>query len=126
VKNDTDITEADIAKYHLILFGDPGSNKLTAAVNGKLPFTWTEQTVSMAGKSFPSTDTYPALIYPNPLNPKKYVVVNTGLTIDDRGYNGDYGTPLWGDYALVKVHEGAPLPDLLTAGLFDESWQFPK
>jgi len=23
-----------------------------------------------------------------------------GLTIEDRGYNGDYGAPLWGDVAL--------------------------
>jgi hypothetical protein len=126
IKNDTDVTDADIAKYHLVLFGDPGSNKLIAAVNGKLPFTWTQQSISMTNHTYPSTDTYPALVHPNPLNPKKYLVLNTGLTIDDRGYNGDYGTPLYGDYALVKAHEGSPLPDLLTAGLFDESWQLPK
>lgn len=69
---------------------------------------------------------FPALIYPNPLNPAKYVVLNTGLTIEDRGYNGDYGTPLWGDSAIVKVKPGAALPDLVTAGLFDENWQLPK
>jgi len=39
------------------------------------------------------------------------------ITIEDRGYNGDYGTPLWGDYAIVKVKPGAAVPDLLTAGL---------
>ena len=49
-----------------------------------------------------------------------HVVLNTGLTIEDRG------TPLWGDYAIVKVKPGAAVPDLLTAGLFDEHWQLPK
>ncbi|MBI4660692.1 MAG: hypothetical protein HY735_17790 [Verrucomicrobia bacterium] len=49
-----------------------------------------------------------------------------GLTIEDHGYNGDYGTPLWGDYAIVKVMPGAAVPDMLTAGLFDEHWQLPK
>jgi hypothetical protein len=56
-------------------------------------------------------------------------VLNAGLTINDRGYNGDYGTPLWGDYAIVKVKPGAAVPDvpdLLTSGLFDENWQLPK
>jgi hypothetical protein len=67
-----------------------------------------------------------AMIYPNPLDPAKYVVLNTGLTIEDRGYNGDYGTPLWGDFAIVKVKPGAFVPDVLTAGLFDENWQLPK
>ena len=47
------------------------------------------------------------------LNPAKYVVLNTGLTIEDRGYNGDYGTPLWGDYAIVKVKPGADVPEML-------------
>ena len=126
VKDDDHVTDADIAKYHLVLFGDPGSNKWIAAINGKLPFTWTQQTVSLGGKSYPAQENYPAMIYPNPLNPAKYVVLNTGLTIDDRGYDGDYGTPLWGDYAIVKVREGAPTPDLVTAGLFDENWKLRK
>lgn len=126
VKDDKDVTEADFAKYHVVLFGDPGSNKWIAQLKDKLPVKWTEQTVSLAGQNFPSNDCYPALIYPNPLNPKKYVILNTGLTIDDRGYNGDYGTPVWGDYAIVKVKPGEPLPEMLTAGLFDENWQLPK
>ncbi len=126
VKDDTDVTEADFAKYHVVLFGDPGSNKWIAAINGKLPFTWTRESVTLGGKTYQSKESFPAMIYPNPLNPAKYVVLNTGLTIEDRGYNGDYGTPLWGDYAIVKVKPGAAVPDLLTGGLFDENWQLPK
>ena len=120
------MTRADFAKYHVVLFGDPGSNKWIAQLKGQLPVNWTEQSVSLAGKTFPSNECYPALIYPNPLNPTKYVVLNTGLTIEDRGYNGDYGTPLWGDYAIVKVKPGEPLPEMLTAGLFDENWQISE
>ena len=126
VKDDVDVTAADFAKYHVVLFGDPGSNKWIGELNGKLPFTWTRQNVTLGEQSFASQDSFPAMIYPNPLSPSKYVVLNTGLTIEDRGYNGDYGTPLWGDYAIVKVKPGAQVPDLLTAGLFDESWQLPK
>ena len=95
-------------------------------MNDRLPFKWTRQSVTLNGQTFPSNENYPALIYPNPLNPAKYVVLNSGLTINDRGYNGDYGTPLWGDYAIVKVKPGAAVPELITAGLFDENWQFPK
>jgi pimeloyl-ACP methyl ester carboxylesterase len=126
VKDDKDVTEADLAKYHIVLFGDPGSNKWIAKLNGKLPVRWTKDTVAIGAESFPAKESFPALIYPNPLNPAKYVVLNTGLTIEDRGYNGDYGTPLWGDYAIVKVKEGSEVPDLLTAGLFDENWKLPK
>src|SRR5207244_896844 len=37
VKDDKDVTAADLAKYHVILFGDPGSNKLIAKALPKLP-----------------------------------------------------------------------------------------
>ena len=126
VKDDKEVTEADFARYHVVLFGDPGSNKWIAKMKGRLPVKWTKQSVTLGAQTFSSKENYPALIYPNPFNPTKYVVLNTGLTIEDRGYNGDYGTPLWGDYAIVKVKPGEAVPDLITAGLFDENWQLPK
>jgi hypothetical protein len=62
------------------------------------------------------------MVYPNPLHPAKYVVINSGMTISDSDYNGDYGMPQWGDYAVVQAKEGADVPELVTAGLFDEFW----
>jgi pimeloyl-ACP methyl ester carboxylesterase len=126
VKDDKDVTEADFAKYHVVLFGDPGSNQWIAKMKDKLPVKWTEQSVTLGGQTFLASECFPAMIYPNPLNPAKYAVLNTGLTIEDRGYNGDYGTPLWGDYAIVKVKPGADVPDMLVAGLFDENWQLAE
>lgn len=82
--------------------------------------------VTLGGNSFAAADNFPALIYPNPLNAKKYVVLNTGLTIAEREYNGDYGMPAWGDYAIVKVNPAAEVPDLVTAGLFDNNWHVAK
>ena len=47
VKDDKDVTEADLAKYHVVLFGDPGSNAWIAKLNGKLPVKWTKETVAL-------------------------------------------------------------------------------
>jgi hypothetical protein len=126
VKDDKDVTGEDLAKYHVVLFGDPGSNSLIAKVVGKLPLKWSKQTVTMAGQNYPAQANFPAMIYPNPLNPLKYVVLNTGLTIAEKEYNGDYGMPLWGDYAIVAVKEGSDVPDLKAAGLFDEAWRVAR
>lgn len=41
MKNDTDVTDADILRCNLILFGDPGSNSLIARVLPKMPVHWT-------------------------------------------------------------------------------------
>jgi hypothetical protein len=110
----------------VVLFGDPGSNKWIAKVNGKLPVKWTKETVTLGSQTFPANENFPALVYPNPLHPSKYIVLNTGLTISDADYNGDYGLPLWGDYAIVKVKPGEAVPDVNVAGLFDENWQVAK
>ena len=126
VKDDKDVTDLDMGRYHLVLFGDPGSNKLIARALPRLPVKWTKETVTLGDKSFPAAENFPALIYPNPLHPSRYLVLNTGLTITDREYNGDYGMPAWGDYAIVKVNAGADVPDLVEAGLFDEMWQLRK
>jgi hypothetical protein len=126
VKDDKDVTDADMAKYHVVLFGDPGSNRVMARMLAKLPVKWTRQSVSLGGHNYPAAENYPALIYPNPLYPSRYVVLNTGLTITDREYNGDYGMPQWGDYAIVQVKEGSDVPDVVTAGLFDEQWRLPR
>ena len=54
VKDDKDVTAADFAKYHVVLFGDPGSNRWIAKLNGKLPpLHWTKETVALGSQSFP-------------------------------------------------------------------------
>jgi hypothetical protein len=126
IKDDKDVTIADMSKYHVVLFGDPGSNQVMAKVIGKLPVQWSKDSVTLAGKNYPANENYPAMIYPNPLAYGKYVVLNTGLTIADSEYNGDYGMPRWGDYAVVKAKDGADTPDVVTAGLFDETWRIPQ
>ena len=79
VKTDSAVSAADIANYNLVLFGDPGSNSLIAKVVGGLPIQWTKgnhrRRAEISGRrSRARAD------LPNPLNPQKYVVLNTGQT----------------------------------------------
>ncbi len=122
IVDDKDLTAADVANYHLILFGDPGSNRWIAKLNGKLPFRWTRESVTMGDKNYPAAENFPAMIYPNPLNPQRYVVLNTGMTFDERGYRGDYGMPMLGDYAILKANN-SDAPEVVAAGLYDEQWR---
>ena len=123
VKDDKDVTAADLENYHIVLFGDPGSNRMMEKVAGKLPFTWGRETVTMGGQRFAAGEVLPAMIYPNPLSPKRYVVLNSGLTALWEDWAGDFPTPQYGDYAILRV--GAKeLPDVAMAGLFNESWRF--
>jgi len=126
IKDDKDVTPADFARYNVALFGDPGSNRWIARLAGKLPVRWTKESVAAGSKTFPSDQHLAALIYPNPLQPSKYVVLNSGLTIAEREYQSDYSMPLWGDYAILKAVSGEELPEIAHAGLFDETWRIPE
>jgi hypothetical protein len=54
VKDDKDVTAGDPARYHLVLFGDPGSNLWIAKLNGKLPpLHWSKEKVMLGGHTFP-------------------------------------------------------------------------
>ena len=83
IKEDRKITDDDIARFNLILFGDPGSNSLIARILPKLPLRWTAETIRIGGNQFSAAANVPVLIYPNPLNPRRYVVINSGHTFGD-------------------------------------------
>ena len=124
MKDDKDVTEADLRNYHVVLFGDPGSNQWIAKLDGKLPLSWTKQNVGMGSQQFAASDALPAMIYPNPLSPSRYVVINSGLTANWEDWAGDFSTPQYGDFAILRVSE-KEIPDVAYAGIFDESWKLP-
>jgi len=126
IKDDTEVTAADFVTYNVVLFGDPGSNKWIGKTHSKLPLKWTKESVTIAGKSYPVGENLPVLAYPNPLSPGRYVVYNTGLTISDQDYNGDYAMPRFGDIAVLKVKDAVQPPEIVWAALFDEFWKLPK
>lgn len=125
IKNDTEVTEADFAKYHVVLFGDPGSNQWLRRLNGKLPVQWTREFVSLGSQRFPAPEVLPALIHPSSLSSGKYVVINSGLTANWEDWAGDFSTPQYGDFAILRVN-GKDVPDVAYAGIFDESWRLPE
>jgi dienelactone hydrolase len=121
MKQDSKISDQDIANNNLILFGDPGSNSLIARVLDRLPLRWTSETIELGGKSYPASANLPALIYPNPLNLERYVVINSGHTFHEAEFRGTNALlyPRLGDWAVLPADGDAPL----TAGIFDEHWK---
>jgi dienelactone hydrolase len=123
VKSDTEVTADDIAGRHLILFGDPASNSLIAQVLDGLPLEWNRDQVRFAGRVVSAERHLPVLIYPNPLNAQRYVVLNTGHTIPTGDYTKTNALlfPRFGDYALLRAGENGA-EEVVTAGLFDDAW----
>ncbi|MBM3847757.1 MAG: hypothetical protein FJ405_15910 [Verrucomicrobia bacterium] len=126
-KQASEVTGADIKDHHLVLWGDPSSNPLIEKILGKLPLRWTRETVAMGSDSFDAGKTVPVVIYPNPLNPKRYVVLNSGFTFREYDYlNNARQVPKLPDWALLDItsppnarQAGTPV----VAGFFDEQWR---
>jgi hypothetical protein len=122
-REDKDVTEADIRSSNLILFGDPGSNKLIAKIVNRMPIRWTRESVTWGGKLYPGA--MPQLIFPNPVNPKRYVVLNSGHTfgMKDLIASNAYLTPRLMDGALLDPVAGK---QLVGPTILDEYWQIPE
>ncbi|AMV24892.1 hypothetical protein VT84_10875 [Gemmata sp. SH-PL17] len=119
------------APENLVLFGDPQSNPLIAKVLPKLPVTWTKEKLVVNGVEYDPKTHVPVLIYPNPLKPTRYVVINSGHTFKEADLKGTNALlyPRLGDWAVIKPAPTEKDPaayEVVAAGLFDENWQFPK
>lgn len=127
IKKDTELTDEDIANNHLVVWGDAQSNKVLGKMMDKLPITWNAKEVKIGAKTFSADGYVPVLIYPNPLNPSKYVVLNSSFTFAYAGMSNNCNQyPRLPDWALLdmsvakeKRHPGG----VAYAGFFDEKWQ---
>lgn len=128
IKDDTAITDADIAASHLVLWGDPQSNTQLARIADKLGVRWDAKGVHTPAAGYPVDRFVPAFIYPNPLNPDRYVVVNSSFTFREYDYlNNARQTPKLPDWAILDVTQPmtsrAPA-GITAAGFFGENWEW--
>ena len=126
-KDDSAITDDDIASKNLVLWGDPSSNAILRKILPKLPLQWTTEKITMGKLSVSAADHAPVLIFPNPLNPKKYVVLNSSFTFrEGSSVTNSQQTPKLPDWALIDLRTPPSLkaPGLVVdAGFFDEHWR---
>jgi hypothetical protein len=129
-KKDSDVKDEDIAQHNLILWGDPSSNAILNKIADKLPVKWAADGIQVGDRKFSSADHAPILIYPNPLNPNCYVVLNSSFTYREYDYlNNARQVPKLPDWAIVNltVAPDAVNPGkVVDAGFFDEKWQLKK
>ncbi|MBM4075288.1 MAG: hypothetical protein FJ267_06555 [Planctomycetes bacterium] len=128
--NDSDVSEADIANHHLILFGDPNSNSVMAKLIDRVPVKWTDSKLEVASQEFDSNSHGLTLIYPNPLNPKKYVVINSGHTFHETEFKASNANlfPKLGDIAVIKFEkQGHDFREAIElADVFDAFWRLSR
>jgi len=126
-KSADEVDSDDIADANLILWGDPATNPLIAEIASKLPVQWGDGSFTLRGETYTTADHVPVLIFPNPLNPDRYVVINSGLTFrEGHDKTNSQQNPKLPDWAVIGLDRD---PDALApgrvvkAGFFDEAWK---
>jgi hypothetical protein len=120
-KASKDVSKADLADNHLVLWGTPATNKLIARVIKWLPVRWNDTEIEVKGQRFDAKTHTLSLIQINPLATHKYVVLNSGHTFTKADLVGTNALlyPRWGDWAVIENATGKPV----SAGFFDENWR---
>ena len=86
-----------------------------------------EDQVTVGDHTYDAAEHAPILIYPNPLNQDRYVVLNSSFTFRDYAYlNNARQVPMLPDWAIVnlKTAPGNVWPgEVVAADFFDEEWK---
>lgn len=127
VVRDDEVNDQWIESANLILFGDARTNRVIEQISSSLPIRWDDKEIAIGTQAHPSPGRVVAMIYPNPLNPDRYIVLNSGFTFRQYDYlNNARQTPKLPDWAIIDVTSGATNRDpgkIDAAGFFSESWQ---
>lgn len=117
---DSEVSAQDIAEKNLILVGTPQQNRFLARIADRLPATFLDDGVSIGGRDFRGPNVSLVMVYPNPLNPERYVLL---LPEDYRGTR-----PLdYPDYVVMQApQERQGQARTLAKGNFNSQWQGPE
>ena len=121
----------DIKNYSLVIVGTIKGNSILKKAANYLPFKIKNKIISYNHNQVSGTTVALSFIYPNPLNPKRYIVVHTGTTV--KALKGAITLPqLLPDYVIYDSSKakrsrgyifGNDRP-IIDGGFFDTNWQF--
>lgn len=137
LKTDAQITADDIRDCNLILYGSPLTNSIVAKIAPDLPIKIERDDYVVADRRVPRAGKGLMMIYPNPLNPNRYVVICDGrpwgkaldvnhkldLVPDFIIYTQDVDTTGAAYEYLLGV---CGINQYVCAGYFDKYWRLSK
>jgi pimeloyl-ACP methyl ester carboxylesterase len=126
---DSELTDEQIQNNHLICFGDFQSNRYLSSIRSQLPIQWSAESIQVGDKTFDPSTHAAVMCYPNPRQPNRYVVVNSGMTFREfSNVSNSRQIAMLPDWAVVETSgsDDSIFPGRIVAeGFFDEQWQLP-
>ena len=131
VISDSDLTDAMMNDAHVVLYGSPGDNAVLERVAGALPIRIEEGAVIVGDERHEGDDVGVRFIYPNPLAPERYLIVQAG--VNPRAVKKGNELPEFVPDYLVYDDDTVSGPQRRTTGpkpvramgFFDDRWRLP-
>lgn len=123
---DSRVTDALIRDRNLILCGSPETNRVLARIADRLPIRFAKDRYVIGARAFPQLDNGLMMVYPNPLNPARCVVVVHGAQWGPR-LEPNHKLDLLPDFILFRRQTAGRVDSFTTnavlcAGYFDSAW----
>ena len=135
LKKDIAITATDITNSNIILLGNFSSNKILNQIQDKIPLNIDSKGITLGNKQVLGEDLGFYMVYPNPLNPLKYVAIIGynkspsfgNLDIDNYGYglsniSSAMDISKYGMYDFKIWDNSKPDKPDLEYGFFSSEW----
>ncbi len=134
IKKDVDVTEQDMRDNHLVVWGTPRSNvvlgRAMQMAGNDWPIKWNDQSVAIGPRSAAAESHALIGIHPNPAQPDKYLVINSGPTFrQDHDRTNSLQNPKLGDWAIIGLDEppsGSAPGRIAATGFFDDRWRYDE
>ena len=126
-----DVTEDDIQNCHLVLWGTPQTNSMLRTLLESKSLsdvvTWNDKVLKIGSQEGPVASSVPVFCYPNPLNPSRYMIVNSGLTFREvHDKTNSLQNPKLPDWAILDIKDpptSESAGKVIAADFFDSQWK---
>lgn len=136
IKKDIEVTDDDIKNSNLVLIGNFASNKILKQINNRIPLCINATDIKIGKEQVKGENLGFYMIYPNPLNPKKYVAIigynkeislgysdvgnsqyesTSSISVQDISGYGFYDYKVWSNSGHYYSTQ--------TKGFFDNNWK---
>jgi len=123
---DTEMTDEQIRRYSLRLFGGPGANAVTRKLAGQIPLSIAPDSIAVGGRIFAATDAAVRMVYPHPQNPDRYVEVLAANSPTGMYFSFRLGGHV--DFVVSDARRPAAEDSGeelgIASGHFDHNWQY--
>ncbi len=117
VVDDAELTDSDLGRHNLILYGTPSSNSVLAGFKDELPVSFDGKAVRVCDKEYTADLCAVFAVFPHPGNPDRYVSVHGGRAADAICWGSHLDMHLLPDYIVYARGE------LIDWGFWDNDWQ---